>query len=75
VITTALVVLCAFAHRHRPADLRGRRQRKGGEALRHQDRAACLSELREHGALAALAGLVFASRLNTATPKDCGYWA
>jgi putative multiple sugar transport system permease protein len=34
-----------------------------------------LVTFREHGVVAALAGLVFASRLDTATPKNCGYWA
>ena len=37
------------AHHHRPADLCGRRQREGGKALRHQDRAADLPHLRQHG--------------------------
>jgi ABC-type xylose transport system permease subunit len=39
VITTALVVLSAFVTTRTVIgrQIRGRRQRKGGEALRHQD--------------------------------------
>ena len=52
VIMTALIALYGFVTRRtvdRPADLRGRRQREGGEAVGHQDRAADLPHLRQHG--------------------------
>jgi len=69
VITTALVVLYAFVTTRTVIGRQIYAVGGNAKALRHQDGAACLSDLREHGVPAALAGLVFASRLNTATPK------
>jgi ABC-type xylose transport system permease subunit len=57
------------AHRHRPADLRGRGNAKAAKLSGIKTERLAFSDLREHGVLAALAGLVFARRLNTATPK------
>ncbi len=44
-------------------------ERKGCEAFGHQHREADLPRLRQHGVLAALAGMIIAARLNSATPK------
>ena len=61
--------ICHHKVDYRTAHLRPRRHCKGGETVRHQDRAIDLYTFMNIGLLAALAGLVFAARLNTATPK------
>ena len=61
-----------FRHRanhHRPADLCGRRQRKGRKTSGIKTERLTFLTFVNMGVLAALAGLVFAARLNTATPK------
>jgi hypothetical protein len=47
------------AHRHRPADLRGRGNAKAAKLSGIKTERLAFSDLREHGVLAALAGLGF----------------
>jgi putative multiple sugar transport system permease protein len=56
-------------HHGRAADLRPRRQREGGEALGINTERLTFLTFANMGLLAALAGLVFAARLNSASPK------